>query len=150
MFSNRVSRTRDLVVIARALIAEIASLEAADIEKLEKKVGKITDPEKALQKFVPLYLDYCSGKENVALSAEILSEAVRNPAIAEGFLKNRARLIDYIAALMARLGADNSGRAVFILDVIEGLATRAGFENRKPSKRETVLLQDVVLGIMRG
>ncbi len=132
-----------------ALIAEIASLEAADIEKLEKKVGKIAEPEKALQMFVSLYLDYCSRKENVALSAEILAEAVRNPAIAEGFLKNRARLIDYVATLMTGLGADNNGQADFVLDVIEGLATRSGFENRKPSKKETALLQDVVLRIVQ-
>ncbi|MEP3279215.1 MAG: TetR/AcrR family transcriptional regulator [Stappiaceae bacterium] len=135
-----------------ALIAEIASLEATDIKKIENNVGKITKPDQALKKFIALYLDYCSQTQNVALSAEILAEAVRNPSIASGFLHNRQRLVDLITGLMRGMAnekqtqnsQETNDRAQFILDLIEGLATRSVFSAKKPSKRDVMHLQETI------
>ena len=75
-----------------ALIAEIASLEALELDVLERQIAGIRDPDKAFDRFVALYLEQSSQPDNIALAQEIVSEGLRNAEIRAGFLENRARL----------------------------------------------------------
>ncbi len=126
------------------LIAEIAELEAQDIHAIEGQVSRITDPSKAFDKFVALYIGYCCVPENILLSAEISSEGLRNPQVGVGFMQNRSKLNAMIAALITELpGRPDEGAAVspaacadFVMDLIEGLAMRSAFENRQPGRKE--------------
>ncbi|MCV0424774.1 MAG: TetR/AcrR family transcriptional regulator [Roseibium sp.] len=126
------------------LIAAIATLEAEDLAELQEGLTNNSDPLAALETFVERYLKLCSQPEYSALTIEILAEAMRNPVIVEGFLTNRDSLLsaleDQIAAIRNLSGAkpDISDRdcAKFTLDLIEGLAMRIAFSERKPSKRE--------------
>ena len=136
-----------------ALIAEIATLEAEDLEVIEKQVLKISDTAKALDKFINLYSKYCARHENVMLSAEIISEGLRNPDVGKGFLQNRERLL----ALVGNLASAHNGTRQtkvsrftinFIIDLIEGMTTRNAFEHKKLSKSELTALKESIAKIV--
>ena len=137
-----------------ALIAEIATLEAEDFEDIEKQILKISDPAKALDKFISLYTKYCARHENIMLSAEIVSEGLRNPDVGKGFLQNRERLTSLLQQLVSAHNGTKDTKLSrftinFIIDLIEGLATRNAFEQKKPSKLELAALKDSISQIMR-
>lgn len=127
-----------------ALIAEIATLEAQELDDILEQISKITDPAKALDRFVSLYLDYCCAPENIALSAEIVSEALRTSTVAAGFMQNRANLNAVIARLVAVIATAQTTKPQiksteitgFVIDLIEGLATRTAFDAREPTRTE--------------
>ncbi|MEM9635457.1 MAG: TetR/AcrR family transcriptional regulator [Pseudomonadota bacterium] len=134
------------------LIAEIATLEADELAELQEQLNQTEDPLAALEAFVTNYLALCSQPAYAALTIEIIAEAVRNPKIVGGFLENRESLI---ATLAGRVVASRSGTtaetaiperdcAEFTLDLIEGLAMRAVFAGRKPSKKELASLKQAV------
>lgn len=132
-----------------ALIAEIATLEAQDLDEFELQISEIEDASEALDQFVKIYLEYCCRPENTALAAEITSEALRNPEIGASFQKNRSRLTSLIAELIEKHtklnGAPASLKpsvcAEFVLDLIEGLAMRSAFAKRRVSKKDTEALR---------
>ena len=134
------------------LIAAIATLEAEDLAELQEGLTQSIDPVAALETFVERYLKLCSQPEYAALTIEILAEAMRNPVIVEGFLTNRDSLLlaleEQIAAIrkLSEETPDISDRdcAKFTLDLIEGLAMRIAFSERKPSKREVNSLKTAV------
>lgn len=138
------------------LIAEIAELEAQDIHAIEEQVSRISDPSKAFDKFVALYIGYCCIPENIVLSAEISSEGLRNPKVGVGFMQNRSKLNAMIAALVIELpGRRGEGAAVspaacadFVMDLIEGLAMRSAFESRQPARKEVAALRAVIQKIV--
>lgn len=134
------------------LIAAIATLEADELAELQEQLTQTVDPIAALEIFVTSYLALCSQPEYAALTIEIIAEAVRNPKIVGGFLENRESLV---ATLAGRIVASREGAktekaiserecAEFILDLIEGLAMRAVFAGRKPSKKELSSLKQAV------
>jgi AcrR family transcriptional regulator len=134
------------------LIAAIATLEADELAELQEQLTQTVDPLAALEIFVTNYLALCSQPEYAALTIEIIAEAVRNPKIVGGFLENRESLV---ATLAGRIVASREGAktekaiserecAEFILDLIEGLAMRAVFAGRKPSKKELSSLKQAV------
>lgn len=138
------------------LIAEIALLEAQDLEALAEQVSAASDPSKAFDRFVVSYLEYCCRPENIMLAAEISSEGLRNPDVGAGFVKNRSKLNAVIAALITELPARRDAQptvspaacAGFVLDLIEGLALRSAFENRQPGRKETGSLKAVIHSIV--
>ena len=139
-----------------ALIAEIALLEAQQIDMLERSLSKVGDPQRALDRFVTLYLDYCCQPENTSLSAEIVAEALRNPEIGMGFQENRSRLTAGLADLIEILARSQSTKprlsssrcAEFTLDIIEGLAMRCALEGRKPGRGEVGAIKGIVKGFV--
>ncbi|MGI9486011.1 MAG: TetR/AcrR family transcriptional regulator [Geminicoccaceae bacterium] len=132
-----------------ALIAEIATYEADQIDGIEQELLKNTDPTKALDRFVSLYTRQCSEPGVPLLIAEVVSEGLRNPEIGSGFMKNRSRLVSSIAVLVERLierddlAADisYSDYAEFILNLIEGLTMRCAIEGKNPRARDVAVLK---------
>ncbi|MGI9503194.1 MAG: TetR/AcrR family transcriptional regulator [Geminicoccaceae bacterium] len=132
-----------------ALIAEIATYEAEDIEEIEREIAKSTDPIDALDRFAALHAgQYCQPGVPL-LIAEIISEGLRNPEIGTGFSQNRARLVSSITSLVQKISesddspTDLSHRdcAEFILDLVEGLAMRCAFEGRELKATDLTLLK---------
>lgn len=125
-----------------ALIAEIAMLEAAEITSFEQGLMTRGDPAASVEKFVDDYLAHCARRENAVLTAEIMAECMRNPAVGKGFSANRRNLARSLAGLLAkgidtgRFDADlETGEAAnLILDVIEGLAVRSALSGNRISK----------------
>lgn len=120
-----------------ALIAEIATIEAADLNEIQTEISKVDDPNAALDRFVSLYQAYCGQLDHVILSAEIISESLRNQKIATGFLENRRQLTSSLAKIVGKLnkGAaehENLECAGLILDVLEGVSLRSVFEGKPP------------------
>lgn len=138
------------------LIAEIAVLEAQDLEALVEQISGVSDPSKAFDRFVISYIRYCCRPENIMLSAEISSEGLRNPDVGSGFVQNRSKLNSVIATLISELSMrQTAGPTVspeacadFVMDLIEGLALRSAFENRQPSRKETAALKAVIKKIV--
>lgn len=135
-----------------ALIAEIATLEAADLATMQNALSSSKNSRTALDDFVGRYLDYCSKPAHTALTVEILAEAVRDPKIADGFAENRDHLLAALKIQIEIIQKDLSSRsklapqdcAEFILDLIEGLAMRAVFSGRKASNSEITSLRAAI------
>ena len=138
------------------LIAEIAVLEAQDLEALAEQVSGVSDPSKAFDRFVVSYIEYCCRAENIMLAAEISSEGLRNPEVGTGFVQNRSKLNAVIATLISELSGRQDAMPIvspaacadFVMDLIEGLALRSAFENRRPSRKETAALKAVIQKIV--
>ncbi len=89
--------------------------------------------------FVRNYLIHLSAPENVILSLEIASEAVRKPDIAKMFLENQNALLDALAALLTRGVKEGCFRSLpntreaasLILDAMEGKALRATLQTNE-------------------
>jgi hypothetical protein len=94
--------------------------------------------------------------ENIMLSAEISSEALRNPDVDCRFVQNRSKLNAVIAALITQLPGWQDARpavnppacADFVMDLIERLTLRSAFENRRPNRNETGALKAVIQKIV--
>ncbi|WP_305984007.1 TetR/AcrR family transcriptional regulator [Roseibium sp. MMSF_3544] len=131
------------------LIAEIAALEAEELSELQEALAHAKNPLKALETFTERYLVICSDPAYTALSYEILAESARNPEIGQGFLENRENLLKALERQI--LGARNgqtempeiseSDCAEFLLDLIEGTASRLAFMEKKPGRKEKKALK---------
>lgn len=115
------------------LIAEIASLEADELPAVLDLLTRDEDPVQALERFADGFLDYAARAENAALAVEIAAEAMRTPAISDGFSENRSAVETAIGKLLARgisegrfdQGLDIAETAALILDLIDALALRS-------------------------
>jgi AcrR family transcriptional regulator len=137
------------------LIAEIATLEAEENTAVLERAERAGTAQKALSKFLRLYLDLCSDKDGIFLTTEIFAEALRNPEVAQGFIVNRQALEQRLARMiaahpMAGEGLDALRRAGFVLDLIEGLAARAAFEGRKARRAERAEMEAAALALISG
>ncbi|MHA7777349.1 TetR/AcrR family transcriptional regulator [Roseibium sp. M-1] len=134
------------------LIAEIARLEAEELASLQETLSGASDQKAALETFVADYLAMCSTPANAALTIEILSEAMRNPDISTGFLKNREELLRVLETTVGKLRPKGSGKdglshrtcAEFLLDLVEGLALRVAFAGRLATPQEVRALKTAV------
>lgn len=116
-----------------AILAEIAAQEHVELQPFLSELDRDGPPLEVLESFVRSYLAYLCAPENVILSLEIASEAVRKPDIAEMFLENQRVLLDALADLLARGAMTGCLRALpdtreagrLILDALEGKALRA-------------------------
>jgi AcrR family transcriptional regulator len=121
------------------LIAEIAALEADETIAIEAGLAGTGDPVAILDRFVKDFFAYVSKPENTVLAAEILAEAVRNPAIGDGFARNRQALVGALENVLAKgvesrqfeSDMDISEAAHLIIDLVEGAAMRLAFSTKK-------------------
>lgn len=84
------------------VLVEIADLERAKIETFNAQLNKPGPALKRFDRFVTSYAKYLSAPENVILSIEITSEALRKEDLAALFMDNRQALIDALTQLLAR------------------------------------------------
>ena len=125
------------------LIAEIATLEAEELNDLTFFLNKDRSALLILKEFIDIYLKLVSKRENILLTAEITTEGLRNKAIGKGFVANRAKLAKALTELITKgvLSKEFSGdidkkeAAHLILDLIEGLAMRSAYEMKKVSPK---------------
>ncbi len=117
------------------VLVEIAQLERAELDPLIQQLNKPSPALKGFDQFVTSYAKYLSAPENVILSIEITSEAIRKDDLAALFMSNRQALIDALAALMQRganegdfcLHANAQETATLVLELIEGRAYHSVF-----------------------
>ena len=135
------------------VLVEIAMLERSDLDQflgiLESKAPAPT----VLRKFMRAYAKYLAVAENVILTLEISSEALRQPDIAQLFMENRAKLTRALEAVVSRGIKDADLRAVpdtfqtsqLVIEVLEGSAYRSVL-SEKPMSRIIDGLEDFVFG----
>ncbi|MBO9445932.1 TetR/AcrR family transcriptional regulator [Ruegeria sp. R14_0] len=133
------------------VLVEIAMLERSDLDQflgiLESKAPGPT----VLRKFMRAYAKYLAVAENVILTLEISSEALRQPDIAQLFMENRAKLTRALEAVVSRGIKDGDLRAVpdtfqtsqLVIEVLEGSAYRSVL-SEKPMSRIIDGLEDFV------
>ena len=115
-----------------AVLLEIAQLEREELAPLVSLLEKSGAAPRILERFIDRYGRYLSQPENVILSIEISSEAIRNEAVSRVFLANRDTLIRALRRLLDRgleegvfqAPMDTHTTAHMIVDVIEGGAYR--------------------------
>lgn len=116
-----------------AILVFIAEIEGQELSDLIARLLDNDDPHATLVGFVTDYAAYVALPENALLGVEILTEALRNPAIADVFGRNRDRLIAALSnciTLGVKSGvfaAQASPRVVacMILDTLEGQGLRS-------------------------
>ena len=124
-----------------AVLAFIAELEGKQLLEFIELLSNSDDPREALEQFIDQYAAYAARPENALLGLEILTEALRNPVIAEVFGANRRRLIDALVSCLnkgTKIGIFmqyDHPRAVacLVLDALEGLGLR-GLSTNKPGE----------------
>jgi AcrR family transcriptional regulator len=120
-----------------AVLAFIAEIEGEELAGYIELLSEPNDPQAALEQFINDYAEYVSRPENALLGVEILTEALRNPMIADVFGRNRSRLIDALVSCLsegAKFGAfasydDDRAVACMILDSLEGHGLRSLSKN---------------------
>lgn len=116
-----------------AVLAFIAEIEGEELAGFIDLLSEPDDPQAALEQFIGDYVEYVSRPENALLGVEILTEALRNPVIADVFGKNRSLLIEALVRCLnigARLGVfapydDQREVACMVLDTLEGHGLRS-------------------------
>ncbi len=124
------------------VLIEIARMEKIDHEPFLKLLSANGDPGKVLLRFVNKYAAYASATDNVILTVEIGSEAIRKPDIAELFVANREAFVSALAALLARgvesgafrTAVDARELAHMVLELVEGTAYRFVVEGQSMRK----------------
>lgn len=109
------------------VLVEIAALEHDALAPFIRQLDQSRSAVKGLDRFVTRYAKYLSAPENVILSIEITSEAIRKDDLAALFMDNRQALIDALAKLLTRGGqsgafvlpSDARETAQMVLELIE-------------------------------
>lgn len=84
------------------VLVEIAAMERADLEPFLKMLAKPASAHTVLETFIKAYAHYLAAPENVILSIEISSEAVRKADIGALFVANRNELVAALASVIQR------------------------------------------------
>ena len=119
------------------VLVEIAQLERKEVGPFLEVLMKPSPAPKVLDGFIGAYAKYLSAPENVILSLEITSEAIRQPDIARLFLDTRENLIATLVTLVKRGIAEGDFRSVpnanqvshLIIEILESSAERSVFSN---------------------
>ncbi len=123
------------------LIAEIAVLEADDLALVDDILSGDGAVQDILARFIAAHFNDLSKPENAVLTAEITSEAMRNPLIAKPFVQNRKRLTGQLEKVLRspalNYPEDTSEIAELIVTLVESTAVRAAFE---PGRRQEATL----------
>jgi len=116
-----------------AILVFVAEIEGQELSDFIDRLSDNDDPHATLGWFVTDYAAYVALPENALLGVEILTESLRNPAIADVFGRNRNRLIAALADCLT-LGAKSGVFATrinprvvacMILDALEGQGLRS-------------------------
>jgi len=116
-----------------AILVFIAEIEGQELSDFIDRLSDNDDPRATLGWFITDYAAYVSLPENALLGAEILTESLRNPAIADVFGRNRSRLIAALAGCITQgtksgifaPQVDPHMVACLILDGLEGQGLRS-------------------------
>ena len=116
-----------------AILVFIAEIEGQELSDFIDQLSSTDDPRATLEWFITDYAAYVALPENALLGVEILTEALRNPAIADVFGRNRDRLIAALAGCLTQGGKsgvfasqiDPRVVACMILDTLEGQGLRS-------------------------
>jgi AcrR family transcriptional regulator len=116
-----------------AILVFIAEIEGQELSAFIDRLSGNDDPRIRLEWFIQKYAVYVALPENALLGVEILTEALRNPTIADVFGRNRDQLITALADCLTQGGksgvfasqADPSVVACMILDALEGQGLRS-------------------------
>lgn len=135
-----------------AVLAFIAELEGEELSGFIEMLANPDDPRAALEQFIDQYAAYAARPENALLGAEILTEALRNPVIAEVFGANRSGLIDALVGCLkkgAKTGIfvpydDPRTVACMVLDALEGVGLR-GLSTSKPSEHAIRSIRSLII-----
>jgi AcrR family transcriptional regulator len=135
-----------------ALIAEIARIEAGEIEMM---LATLPTPGSAMDGVCALaaaLLKQTSQPANAVLSADLTAEAIRNPVVAKVFAANGARIAEELAALI-RQGVDRGEMAppvpvedcvALIRDSAQAAGMRTAFQGRE-AIRVALRTQEVMI-----
>ena len=115
------------------VLVEIAALEEADLAPFLKMLNQAGPAADVVDGFVTAYATYLAKPENVILTIEISSEAIRKPDIGALFIANRAKLVAALSSVIDRGIADGDFRenidpdetAHLVIELVEGSAYRA-------------------------
>ena len=135
-----------------AVLAFIAELENEELAGYIELLTNPEDPGAALEQFIDEYAAYVARPDNALLGVEILTEALRNPMIAEIFSKNRSRLIDALVSTLdngSKTGVfisydDQRAVACIVLDTLEGHGLRR-FSKMTPSQNSIQAIRSFIL-----
>ena len=116
-----------------AILVFIAEIEGKELSDFIDGLSSTDDPTATLEWFIQEYAVYVSLPENALLGVEILTEALRNPIIADVFGRNRDRLIAALTDCLIQgvksgvFGSQMDPRVVacLILDALEGQGLRS-------------------------
>jgi AcrR family transcriptional regulator len=116
-----------------AILVFIAEIEGQELSDFIDRLSGNDDPRATLEWFIGEYAAYVALPENALLGVEILTEALRNPTIANVFGRNRDRLISSLSNCItqgAKSGTftpqvDPRMVACLILDALEGQGLRS-------------------------
>ena len=130
------------------ILVTITMIEAEELAEFIEILGKLVEPQRAFGKFVTAYLAYSLKPDNALISLEIMTVAMRNPAVSKGFSENRTALVGALSNVLEKgyeTETDTSGNAPqeaakLVLDLIEGFAMRCVLEDEKPSAKARQLL----------
>lgn len=114
------------------VLAEIAALERCELQPFLKLLAGTAPAPEILDTFIARYGTYLAAPENIILTIEISSEAIRKPDIGEMFLANRNVLVNALASVIRRGVTEGQFRAdlqpddtsQMIIELIEGSAYR--------------------------
>ncbi len=137
-----------------ALIAEIASLEAEDLDQIQEILEGDGDKQGVIDAFVIAYFNYVSQPENAVLTAEITAEAMRSPHIVEAYSENRQRIIDGVIKALSKDKVCFPGQAdelaKTLLDLVESAAGRVAFSAEASKSSTLVHLRSIVRRLLSG
>ena len=115
------------------VLVEMAMLERSELEQFLTILSSESSAPTILKRFIDAYAKYLAAPENIILTLEVSSEAIRQPDIAQLFLENRAVLADALEAVIRRGIMDGDLRTVpdprqasqIVIEVLEGSAYRS-------------------------
>ncbi len=115
------------------VLVEIAALERAGLEPILTGLAEQAPAPEVFDKFLVSYANFLASVDNVILTIEISSEAIRQPDIGELFLANRNELASALTAVIERGVAAGDFRddldpreaALLVIDVVDGCAYRS-------------------------
>ena len=93
------------------VLAEIAALERAELAPFLRLLVEPSPVFEVLDRFVTAYATYLAAPENIMLTIEITSEAIRKPDIGALFLANQSELVTALASVIERGVAGGDVRA---------------------------------------
>ncbi len=140
-----------------ALLAFIADLEGAALEKFIAGLTTQDPPLARLTWFTDSYASFCERPENALLGIEILAEALRNPKIADVFADNRRAVLtalqdclsDGVSQGAFAPGAADPGTGEIILDAIEGHGLRAVLSPQNKRAAKAALTRFVLAAVVQ-
>ncbi|NLR74334.1 TetR/AcrR family transcriptional regulator [Leeia aquatica] len=139
------------------LVAEIAALESEEMAACMQPLWEAGPALPRLRRFVHAYLCSSMQFENVMLTVEVIGEALRNSALGKLFTANRLQVMHAMVAVMEQgieegtVSAEGQLQEVasMMIDAIEGVAIRLGFQRRTLSEAEQWEQVDLCCRLLR-